>query len=167
MFYIKKAMSLAHMELLRKGYESYRKVITQQKIIWSKSTVEKLEEALKFVQYMYDVYLCDMHEVIDVVHRRHSGVFIFNFERISHLFLVFLSLTLNGKMFARKVIPKVINMSTNFQRCAKKAWKYLLPKYFCYIEVCTLVYKMFLKYFVGNVYFQESGCLHQKPIMKS
>ena len=91
-------------------------------------------------------------------HRRRSGVFIFNFERISHIFLVFLLLTLNGKMFARKVIPKVIHMSTNFQRCAKKAWKYLLPKYFCYIEVCTLVYKMFLKYFVGNVYFQESGC---------
>ena len=160
-------MSLANMELLRKGYESYHKVITQQKIIWSKSTVEKLEEALKYVRYMYGVYLCDMHEVIDVVHRRRSGVFIFNFERISHIFLVFLLLTLNGKMFARKVIPKVIHMSTNFQRCAKKAWKYLLPKYFCYIEVCTLVYKMFLKYFVGNVYFQESGCLHQKPIMKS
>ena len=72
-------MSLANMELLRKGYESYHKVITHQKIIWSKSTVEKLEEALKYVQYMYGLYLCDMHEVIDIVHRRRSGVFIFNF----------------------------------------------------------------------------------------
>ena len=33
--------------------------------------------------------------------RRRSGVFIVNFEHISHLFLVFLLLTLNKKMLAK------------------------------------------------------------------
>ena len=35
--------------------------------------------------------------------RRKSDVFIVNFEHISHLFLVFLLLTLNKQMLARKV----------------------------------------------------------------
>ena len=35
-------------------------------------------------------------------HRRRSGVFIVNFEHISHLFLVFLLLTLNGQGFCKR-----------------------------------------------------------------
>ena len=37
---------------------------------------------------------------VKYVHSRRSGVFIVNFEHISHLFLVFLLLTLNKQMLA-------------------------------------------------------------------
>ena len=59
---------------------------TQQTFTCSKSTLETLE-GVKYVQSYRR-------------HRRHSSVFIANFEYISHLFLVFQLLTLNKKMIA-------------------------------------------------------------------
>ena len=37
--------------------------------------------------------------------RRRSGVFIVNFEQMSHLFLVFLLLTMNKYMLVKLVLP--------------------------------------------------------------
>ena len=53
--------------------------VTQAAIICSKLTTETLEQGVKYVQMF----------------RRRSGVFIVNFEHISHLVLVFLLLTLS------------------------------------------------------------------------
>ena len=61
-------------------------IFTQQTFTCSKSTLETLE-GVKYVQNYRR-------------HRRHSSVFIANFEYISHLFLVFQLLTLNKKMIA-------------------------------------------------------------------
>ena len=49
-----------------------------QSLTWSKSKVKALEKGLKYFQSF---------------HWRRSGVFIVNFEHISHLLLVFLLLT--------------------------------------------------------------------------
>ena len=59
---------------------------TQQTFTCSKSTLETLEGVKYVKSYRH--------------HRRHSSVFIANFEYISHLFLVFQLLTLNKKMIA-------------------------------------------------------------------
>ena len=51
-----------------------------QSLTWSKSKVKALEKGLKYFQSF---------------HWRRSGVFIVNFEHISHLFLVYLLFNLN------------------------------------------------------------------------
>ena len=51
-----------------------------------------------------------------------SGVCIVNFEHISHLFLVFLLLTLNSWIFAGN-FPIYINVAAILQQVAAKYWK--------------------------------------------
>ena len=61
-------------------------------------SVEKCREILDKRGYA-DILLTDMRKAFDSINhdllRRSSGVFIVNFKHISHLVLVFLSLTLN------------------------------------------------------------------------
>ena len=61
---------------------------SQLKLTCSKSTIETIEKGVKICSEL----------TIKIPERRHlhrSGVFIINFEHISHLFLVFLLLTLS------------------------------------------------------------------------
>ena len=65
----------------------------QQTFTCSNSTIEIPEKR------------CEIHAKLAIKkperrHYRHSGVFIVNFEQISHIFLVFLSLTLSMYLFA-------------------------------------------------------------------
>ena len=60
-------------------------VLTQPAIACSKLTIETLEQGVKYVQKL----------TIKTPERRRSGVFIVNFEHISHLVVVFLLLTLS------------------------------------------------------------------------
>ena len=60
--------------------------------------------------------------------RRLSGVFIVNFERISHLLLVFLLLTLNIKLLARyRTKQKIKNERKDTQRFSRKDTITLIP----------------------------------------
>ena len=65
--------------------------LVQQPIACSKLTIETLEQGVK---------LCSKLTVKTPEHRHRSGVFIFNFEHIRHLVLVFLLLTLSRWMRA-------------------------------------------------------------------
>ena len=62
-------------------------------------TVETLEEGVKYVQNMLTIKATEQRQW------RRSGVFIVNFEQISHLILVFLLLTLSRKFRLGKVSP--------------------------------------------------------------
>ena len=57
-------------------------ILSQPAILCSKLTIETLEQGMKYVPNTSRQW-------------RHSGIFIVNFEHISHLVLVFLFLTLS------------------------------------------------------------------------
>ena len=61
---------------------------TQPVFTYSKLTIETLEQDVKYAHSL-TIETPERHQW------RHSGVFIVNFEHISHLLLVFLLLTLN------------------------------------------------------------------------
>ena len=63
--------------------------ITQQTFPCSKSIIETLEKGVKYVQNI-------TIKTSEHCQWRYSGVFIVNFEHISHHFLLFLPLTLNN-----------------------------------------------------------------------
>ena len=65
---------------------------SQETFSCSKSTIETLEKKCEICSKL-------TIETPERPQSRRSGVFIVNFEHISHLFLVFLLLTLNRKMF--------------------------------------------------------------------
>ena len=70
------------------NYQGNSNATTQPTFTCSKLTIETLEQGVKYVQKL-TIKTPERH------HRRFSGFFIVNFERISHLALVFLMLTLN------------------------------------------------------------------------
>ena len=80
------------------------KVLTQLTFACSKSTTEPLEKVVKYVEINNENFkrtLYPRQQQKPLVfwcfqgNGRRSGVFIINFEHVSHLFLVFLLLTLN------------------------------------------------------------------------
>ena len=76
--------------------------------------------------------------------RTSSGVFIVNFEHISHLALVFLLLTLNMQMSTRKLFAKIAN---DFQPFTVFAKKFILDVWLD--PWCTSA--LFLNFFEGNL----------------
>ena len=74
---------ITHRDFRTTGMNTFSQIIivTQPAITCSKLTIETLEQGLKYVQSYKDT--------------RTPGVFIVNFEHISHLALVFLLLTLS------------------------------------------------------------------------
>ena len=56
-------------------------------------------------------------------HWRQSSVFIVNFEHISQLFLVFLSLTLNKQMLGGQVLYRITDLKTFVKFAGKHPWR--------------------------------------------
>ena len=83
-------------------------------IACSELTIETLEQGVKYFQNMLVCFHNYNHrhmkfaqEFIETVHHWHrSGVSIVNFEHISHLFLVFLLLTLSMQLPARNTLSQ-------------------------------------------------------------
>ena len=97
-------------------------IVIQLALICSKSKIEILE---KGVEYVWKI-------TIKTPKRRQwrrSDVFTINFEHISHLFLMFLFLTLNKHMFARK----------GWRRRYTEGWGYMLIQWQCFLRKLRLL----------------------------
>ena len=99
--------------------------LTKLTFTCSKSTIETLQKGLKYAQIRQ---LKHQNDVIKV--GRRSCFFIVKFEHVSHLFLLFLLLTLNKQMLAVKRFISVGAVAGSSRHCKPRTCSFFCKKYF-------------------------------------
>ena len=99
--------------------------LTKLTFTCSKSTIETLQKGLKYAQIRQ---LKHQNDVIEV--GRRSCVFIVKFEHVSHLFLLFLLLTLNKQMLAVKRFISVGAVAGSSHHCKPRTRSFFCKKHF-------------------------------------